>query len=51
MALAIAQSPAVLEGYMSLSGALTKGRCDSFGHRSGTGDIAKMDLCEWTTLR
>jgi AhpD family alkylhydroperoxidase len=100
MALAMAQSPAVLDGYMSLSGALTKGRlgkrlreelaltlaasnrceycasahtssgklaglketdlaaalqgkaedvreaaADSFRHRSGTVDIAKMDLC------
>jgi len=96
MTLAMAQSPAVLDGYMSLSGALTKGRlgkrlreelaltlagtnrceycapahtasgklaglketdvaaalqdvreaaADSFRHRSGSGDIAKIDLC------
>jgi AhpD family alkylhydroperoxidase len=100
MALAMAQSPAVLDGYMSSSGALTKGRlgkrlreelaltlaasnrceycasahtssgklaglketdvaaalqgkaedvreaaADSSRHRSGTVDIAKMDLC------
>ena len=45
MALAMAQSPEVLDGYMSLSGALTKGRLDSFRHRSGAVDIAKMNLC------
>jgi hypothetical protein len=45
MALAMAQSPAVLDGYISLSGALTKGHLDSFRHRSGAVDIAKKDLC------
>jgi hypothetical protein len=24
---------------------------DSFRHRSGTVEIAKMDLCQWTTLK
>ena len=45
MALTMAQSPEVLDGYMSLSSALTKGHLGSFRHRSGTVDIAKMDLC------